>query len=339
MAIMGNAVYRNGVKVAEPSNLDESFEVRKKVGGFSWIGLYRPSHDELDAVAAEFGLHKLAVEDAKNGHQRAKIERYGDSIFIVMRPALYDGETDKVVVGEVNIFMGPHYVVTVRHAESPNFGLVRQRLESHDTDLLALGPEAVVYAAMDQVVDEYWPVIQDLDNDLDEIEMGLFSDNKGVEKRIFDVYGEVLGLGRAIHPLTDMLLDFEQFVTGKKKLAPLFEYLRDVRDHVIRLIERLDNQKRLLESAMSIHHTRVTQDQNEQMAALTEASIAQGEEVKKISSWAAIIFAPTLVAGIYGMNFRDMPELSWVWGYPMALAMMLGFAGLLYWIFKKRNWL
>jgi magnesium transporter len=339
MAIIGNAVYRNGVKVATPKNLDESFEVRKKVGGFSWIGLYRPDEEELNAVAEEFVLHKLAVEDAKHGHQRAKLERYGDSQFLVLRPAQYNEETDRVVFGELNIFAGPKYVVTVRHSESPNLGQVRTRLEHEDGDLLAMGPLAVVYAILDQVVDEYWPVIQRLENDLDEIETELFTNNPGVDKRIFELYNEVLGLGRAVSPLPFIVDEFSSSVAGKARLKELPDYLRDVRDHALRLIERVDGYRQIIESAMSIHHTRVTQEQNEQMAAMTRASIAQGEEVKKISSWAAIIFAPTLIAGIYGMNFTYMPELNSPWGYPLALVAMVGFAGALYWIFKKRNWL
>lgn len=339
MAIVGNAVYRNGIKVAEPSDLSESFEVRKRVGGFSWIGLYRPDEQELTAVAEEFALHKLAVEDAKHGHQRAKLERYGDSQFLVLRPAQYNEETDRVVFGELNIFAGPKYVVTVRHSESPNLALVRSRLQHTDADLLAMGPLAVVYAVMDQVVDEYWPVIQRLEEDLDEIETELFTNNPGVDKRIFEVYSEVLGLDRAVSPLPEIIDEFSQLVMGKQKFKELPVYLRDVRDHALRVIERIESYRHIIESAMSIHHTRVTQEQNDQMAALTQASIAQGEEVKKISSWAAIIFAPTLIAGIYGMNFTHMPELQWVWGYPMALGLMLGFAGLLYAIFKKKNWL
>lgn len=338
MTIYGNAIYRDGAAVAHPKNLEETFEVLKELGGFAWIGLYRPEDSELDAVAAEFGLHRLAVEDAKTGHQRAKLEVFGDSLFAVLRPARYIDEREEVEFGEVHVFVGPNYVVTVRHAESPDLGAVRARLEQQP-ELLTGGPDAVLYAIFDQVVDEYLPVELGLENDLDEIEDALFSDDPGTARRIYELFGEVIELGRAVQPLPDMLERFEagigQHILGEE----LQRDVRDVRDHALRAVERADNYRQILESAMTVHHTHVGQRQNEEMKRLTEASIAQGEEVKKISSWAAIIFAPTLIAGIYGMNFDNMPELQWEYGYLWALGLMLGFAGTLYAIFKRKNWL
>jgi magnesium transporter len=338
VTIYGNAIYRDGKKVATPATLEETFEQMKELKGFAWIGLYRPTDEEVDAVAAEFGLHRLAVEDAKTGHQRAKLERYGDSLFAVLRPARYIDETEKVEFGEVNVFVGRNYVVTVRHAESPDLGAVRKRLEE-TSDLLVGGPDAVLYAIFDQVVDEYLPVELGLENDLDEIEAALFTEDTDTSRRIFELFGEVLELGRAVQPLPDMLERLEAGIGTHVLGEELQRDVRDVRDHALRAVERVDNYRQILESAMTVHHTRVGQRQNEEMKRLTEASIAQGEEVKKISSWAAIIFAPTLIAGIYGMNFDVMPELQWEYGYPYALGLMVAFAGTLYIIFKKKNWL
>lgn len=338
MTIYGNAIYRDGVKVATPQTMDETFEVMREHGGFAWIGLYRPSADELDAVAEEFGLHRLAIDDAKNGHQRAKLELYGDSIFTVLRPARYIDATEEVEFGEVNVFVGPNYVVTVRHAESPNLGLVRERLEG-SPELLSEGPFAVLYAICDQVVDEYAPVLAGLENDLDEIEDALFGDDPGISRRIYELFGEVLELGRAVHHVPDMLQALESGVAGHVVDEELQRNLRDVRDHSIRVAERTESFRQILTSAMTVHHSHVGQRQSEEMRRLTQASIAQGEEVKKISSWAAIIFAPTLIAGIYGMNFDKIPELTWEYGYLWALGLMVAFAGTLYVIFKRKNWL
>ncbi len=303
-----------------------------------WMGLYRPSPEELASVAQEFGLHHLAVEDALAGHQRAKIERYGDCLFVVLRPARYIDETEIVEFGELHVFIGPDFVITVRHAESPDVGRVRERLEANPT-LLSQGPEAVLYALLDQVVDEYLPVVLGLENDIDEIEDQLFGDNADVSRRIYALSREVLEFQRATKPLVPMLDSLERGAEKYNVNIELQRNLRDVGDHAESIVQHADSFRQLLQNALTVHLTQVGQRQNEEMKRLSEVQFAQGEEVKKISSWAAIIFAPTLVAGIYGMNFDNMPELHWQFGYPFAIVLMLGFAGTLYLIFKNRNWL
>lgn len=338
MPVVDNAIYRGGRRVATPATLDETFDSRQTHGGFAWIGLYRPTDAELDALASEFGLHPLAIEDARKGHQRAKLERYGDTLFVVLRPARYLDDVEQVEFGELHVFIGPDFAITIRHAESPDLARVRRRLES-SPDLLAKGPEAVLYAVLDEVVDEYSPVDAGLENDIDEIEEQLFSGDPEVTRRMYDLASEVMEFQRATRPLIAM---FEGLERGFEKYAvdlELQRYLRDVKDHVIRIVERGDTFRQLLQNALQVHSTLVAQRQNEEIRVLSETALAQSEQSKKISSWAAIIFAPSLVAAVYGMNFVYMPELDEPWGYPFAVALMLGFAGGLYLVFKRRGWL
>ncbi|MGO4105878.1 magnesium and cobalt transport protein CorA [Leifsonia sp. YAF41] len=338
MALIDNAIYVGGKRVATPATLDETYEVMKAHNGFAWIGLYRPTDDEVWSVAEEFSLHHLAVEDTLKGHQRSKLERYGDVLFIVLRPARYMDVDERVEFGELHVFVGPDFVVTIRHAESPDLAKVRHRLEAEE-GLLALGAEAVLYAILDQVVDEYAPVMAGLQNDIDEIEDQLFDGDPAVARRIYALSREVIELQRATQPMVGM---FEALQRGFDKYAVDLELqrrLRDVLDHTIRLVDRGDSFRQLLQNALTTHSTLVGQRQNDEMRRLSETSLAQSEEVKKISSWAAILFAPTLVGTIYGMNFRVMPELEWQYGYPFALALMVGMGFGLYFVFKKRGWL
>lgn len=338
MALIDNAIYVDGKRVLTPHSLDETFEMMRDSGGFAWIGLYRPSKAEVEAVAAEFGLHHLAVSDALNGHQRSKLERYGDCLFVVLRPARYLDAEEEVEFGELHMFVGPDYVITIRHAESPNLAAVRRRLEAAP-ELLRLGPEAVLYAVLDQVVDEYAPVVAGLENDIDEIEDELFSDSLDVSRRIFGLSREVLEFQRATAPLRAMIESLQAGFDKYNVDIELQRHLRDVLDHVIPIGDRVASYRQLLQDALTVHLTVVGQRQNEEMRHLSETSIAQSEEVKKISSWAAILFAPTLVGTIYGMNFDHMPELHWTWGYPFAVGLMVAMGFGLYWVFKKRNWL
>jgi magnesium transporter len=304
----------------------------------AWIGLYRPDNAEIQSVANEFALHELAVEDALHGHQRSKLERYGETLFAVLRPARYLDAEEVVEFGELHVFIGPDFVVTIRRAESPDLAKVRRRLEALP-ELLALGPQAVLYAILDEVVDQYAPVVAGLENDIDEIEDELFNSAPDVARRIYELSREVIGFQRATHPLRPML---DALLKGAEKYdmdLELQRRLRDVQDHVIRVIERVDSFRILLQNALSVHATLVTQRQNEEMRHLSEASLAQSEEVKKISSWAAILFAPTLVGTVYGMNFEHMPELAWSLGYPFALALMLLMGVGLYLTFKHKKWM
>lgn len=337
--LIDNAVYRDGQRVATPPTLDETFEtLAEHPGGFAWIGLYRPTPEELAALAAEFSLHHLAVEDAQKGHQRPKLERFGGTLFVVLRPARYLDDVESVEFGELHLFIGRDFAVTIRHAESPDLRRVRRRLEATPA-LLARGPEAVLYAVLDEVVDEYEPVLAGLENDIDEIEQQLFDGDPLVTRRIYDLAAEVMDFQRATRPLVGM---FEALERGFEKYGvdlELQRHLRDASDHVLRVVDRGEAYRQLLQNALAVHSTLVTQRQNEEMQRLTETSLKQSEEVKKISSWAAIIFAPTLIGTLYGMNFRYMPELDHPLGYPFALAAMVGFGLVLYLIFKRRNWL
>jgi magnesium transporter len=338
MPVVDNAIYQGGARVASPATLEETFEARTEHGGFAWIGLYRPTDDELTAVAREFDLHPLAVEDARKGHQRAKLERYGDSLFVVLRPARYLDDVERVEFGELHVFIGRDFAITVRRAESPDLAKVRRRLEG-SPELLAKGPEAVLYAVLDEVVDEYAPVLAGLENDIDEIEEQLFDGDPDVTRRIYDLASEVMEFQRATRPLVDMFSALERGFEKYGVDLELQRYLRDVLDHVIRIGERGESFRQLLQNALTVHATLVGQRQNDEMKRLTETSLAQSEQTKKISSWAAILFAPTLVGTIYGMNFTYMPELDWVFGYPFALLLMVGMGFALYGIFKRRNWL
>lgn len=338
MPLITNAVYVDGKKRIAPEDLDRTFELMRESGGMAWIGLYRPDREEIAAVEAEFGLHPLAVEDATNGHQRAKLERYGDTLFVVLRPARYLDAEEKVEFGELHLFIGQDFVVTIRHAESPDLGVVRRRLEA-DPELLAAGPQAVLYALLDQVVDEYKPVVQGLENDVDEIENDLFGGAPDVSRRIYQLHREVIEFQRATQPLQDMLDGLLSGATKYRMDDELARNLRDVQDHVIRVVERINTFRTLLQNALTVHSTLVAQRQNEEMTRLTETSLTQGEQVKRISSWAAILFAPTLIASIYGMNFDLMPELHWRLGYPFAIVLMIALGGGLYWAFRRNRWL
>jgi magnesium transporter len=331
VTIIDNAVYVSGYRIAEPSSLEQTFETLAQHGGMAWIGLYRPTQHEMAAVAREFGLHGLAVEDAISAHQRPKLERYADVLFTVLRPARYLDDTETVEFGELHIFTGKDFVVTVRHAETAGVAQVRQRLEARP-DLLKHGPEAVLYALMDQVVDDYVPVVLGLENDIDEIEDQLFSADPAVSRRIYELAREVIQFQRAIHPLPAMMQLLKRGFEKYDVDTELQHHLRDVEDHVERLISRADSFRDILQNALTLDGTLTANRQN-------EASAEQNEQVKKISSWAAIFFAPSFVAGVYGMNFDHMPELHWTLGYPLAIAMMAATAALMYTIFKRKGWL
>jgi magnesium transporter len=338
VTIIDNAVYVNGVRTADPEDLDETYFLLRQREGMAWIGLYRPDADELRSVAEEFDLSHLAVEDALAGHQRAKLEHYGEDLFLVLRPARYLDDVEKVDFGEIHVFVGSDYVVTVRHAESPDLARVRRRMEGMP-DFLALGPDAVLYGILDQVVDEYEPVAAGLENDIDEIEDDLFGADPDVSRRIYELSRQVITFQRATSPLAGILQALMAGTPGRDRESELQDHYRDVLDHIIRLNERVAAFRALLQNALAVNAALVAQRQNDEMKNLTESSYRQNEEVKRISSWAAILFAPTLVASIYGMNFRVMPELDWPFGYPYALGLMLAMGVVLYLTFKHNKWI
>lgn len=338
MPIVDNAIYLNGVREARPVTLDQTFEHLRDNGGFAWIGMYRPTEEELRAVAVEFDLHPLAIEDALHGHQRPKLERYGDVLFAVLRSARYLDAPEEVEFGEVHLFVGSNFAITVRHAENPDLGRVRHRLEKNP-ELLGLGPQAVLYAVCDEVVDQFSPVIAGLENDIDEIENQLFEGDPAVSRRIYKLAGEAIRFQRATQPLIAMLSGIEAEYKKDDANLELQRNLRNVLDHTIKTVERADGFRAILQNALTVQSTLVAQGQNDEMRRLSETSVAQGDQVKRISGWAAILFAPTLVGTIYGMNFKYMPELDSPFGYPLAVGLMVACGAGLYIVFKKRGWL
>jgi magnesium transporter len=337
--LVDSAVYRDGKRQASTTTLGETFRVlREQDGGIAWIGLYRPDVGELNSLAEEFDLHPLAVEDAITAHQRPKLERYGPTLFVVLRAARYLDDVEEVEFGELHIFVGPDFVVTVRHAESPDLSVVRKRLE-HEVELLRLGTESVLYAILDAVVDGYLPVVAGLENDVDEIETQVFSGDPAVSRRIYELSREVIDFQRAASPLGGMLVALEAGFDKYGVDEELRRSLRDVADHVTEVNERIESLRVLLRDILQVNSILVAQKQNEEMTALSRTSNAQNDEVKRISAWAAILFAPTLVGTVYGMNFRHMPELDWQFGYPFAVLLMLMVSVGLFFVFKRRGWI
>lgn len=322
--ILDSAIYVDGHRTAGPGSLEETYEANRERRGIAWIGLHRPTREEFESVAGEFGLHPLAVEDAIKAHQRPKLERYGETLFVVLRAARYLDRPETVEFGEVHVFVGNDFVITVRHGEAPDVGEVRRRMEG-EPDLLRRGPEAILYAVMDRVVDDYAPVVAGLENDIDEIETEVFSGNAGVSRRIYELSREVIQFQRATKPLAPVLDRLRAGDAGRVVDEELRRYLRDVQDHVIQVTEQVGAFRELLANVLSVN--------------LTLVGVGQNDEVKKISAWAAILFTPTLVASIYGMNFDYMPELHWILGYPFALTLMVVASIVLYLVFKRRGWL
>ncbi|MEU8646968.1 magnesium and cobalt transport protein CorA [Streptomyces sp. NPDC048674] len=338
-SVVQAALYRDGVRVSTPESLADTFrELREHPDGMAWIGLARPTEAELLSLAAEFDLHPLAVEDAMEAHQRPKLERYGETLFVVLSAARYLDAVEEVDFGELHVFVGPDFVITVRHGAAPDLSAVRRRMED-SPELLRLGPEAVLYAILDSVVDGYVPVVSGVQNDIDEIETEVFRGDPAVSRRIYELSREMVEFQRATRPLVGMLhglmAGFAKYGTDDE----LQRYLRDVADHVTHTSERVDGFRQALTDILTVNATLVTQQQNAEMRALAEAGFEQNEEIKKISSWAAILFAPTLVGTIYGMNFDHMPELTWQFGYPFAIGLMGVVCVSLYFIFKRRHWL
>jgi magnesium transporter len=338
-SIVDAAIYVDGRRITTPETVaDASHELRAIPGSMAWIGMFRPAPSQFVPVAEGFGLHEVAVEDAIIAHQRPKLERYGDTLFAVLRAATYLDEAEEVEFGEIHVFVGPNFVLTVRHSRTPDLGAVRRRMES-DPELLARGPEAVLYAILDSVVDGYAPVVAGLQKDIDEIEVEVYRGDPKVSRRIYELSREVIEFQRATRPLLAMLnrlvAGFEKYQTDEE----LQRYLRDVADHATTVAERVDSFRQNLSDILTLNATLVNQAQNEEIKRLTEASFDQNEEIKRISAWAAILFAPTLIGTVYGMNFVNIPELQWEYGYLWALGLMALTSILLWLIFRARGWL
>ena len=322
--IVDCAVYENGVRRGGELSLNDAFEAGRPENAFVWIGLHEPTEEEFAAVRAEFGLHELAVEDAIKAHQRPKLEIYGDSIFVVLKTAWYKEESEEIELGEILLFIGDGFVVTVRHGPASGLTEVRKRLEKNP-ELLRNGPGAVLYAILDRVVDDYKPVMLGLENDIAELEEKVFSHTRESNaERIYFLKREVLMFHQAVAPLVPAV---DRLSLGRYDAIPegIQPYFRDIHDHLLRVADQLVSFRDLLTSILD--------------ANLTQVNVRQNEDMRKISAWVAIIAVPTMIAGIYGMNFEHMPEIKFRYGYYVVLAVMLVACGSLYRQFKKSGWL
>lgn len=326
--IVDCAIYKDGLRTERPSDYSAALtEARESGDAFLWIGLYEPTEAEFGRVMNDFGLHPLAVEDALSAHQRPKLEVYDGSLFLVLKPVSYDDSDGSVTAGELMLFVGDSFVVTVRHGETNPLGAVRERLEK-DPEVLRHGPTAVMYAVSDAVVDKYMEVGADLHVDLEELEGDVFAPvgqgNGDTAGRIYYFKRQVLGFRRATGPLSEPV---SRLMSAGVPFVPddSRPFFRDVSDHLTRINEQVDSLDRLLSDILSAY--------------LAQMGVRQNDDMRKISAWAAMFAIPTAIAGIYGMNFEHMPELHWVWAYPTVLALIAGSCFVLFRIFKRRGWL
>jgi len=329
--IVDSALYRQGVRTSLECSPSDFATLRSGVGSegdFVWLGLYEPTEDELAAAAAAFGLHQLAVEDAFVAHQRPKLERYGDMLFLVLKSLWYVDESDAVETGEVLVFMGRDFVVTVRHGEGAQLAPVRSSLEAQGPELLSQGPSAAVYGIADQIVDAYTDVVVELTKDADEVEASVFDPHRktnvnATSERIYALKREIAEVRRAVLPLREPI---RRFAAGEiSGVDPdVLPFFRDVHDHLTVAAESVDSLDQLLSSAFAAHMAQISAQQNDDM--------------RKISAGAALIVVPTFIAGVYGMNFRHMPELGWHYGYAYALLLMLAVVVGLAVYFRKSGW-
>ena len=325
--IVDCAHYRDGKRQHEGAlDLERAAEVASKAesGEFVWIGLHEPAPGDLTNLSRLFDLHELAIEDAARMHQRPKIEDYDRGYFIVLRTAHYDEDAEEVHFGEIHVFAGPGYVATIRHGPGSELGPARKRLEERP-DLLALGPAAAVWAIVDKVVDDYIPVVDGIEDDIEEVENDVFNDDiPAPTERIYHLKREVIEFHRAVSPLLQPLAALE---VGAFAAVPeeLRRYFRDIADHDRRIDEQVTSQRELLTSVLE--------------ANLALVSVNQNEVIKRISAVAGIIAVPTFIASVYGMNFTDMPELNETWGYPAALGLMALCVAALVAFFRRVRWI
>jgi magnesium transporter len=315
--IVDSAVYEDGRRT------DGTAEGRGP-GSFIWIGLYEPTEEEFESLTREFDLPALAVEDAIHAHQRPKLEVYGEMLFLVLKTARYVDPEEVVQIGELLVFCGPDFLITVRHGEAGSLHGARLALEA-DPERMRCGPSAALHAILDSVVDDYTPALDGLQNDIDEVEEELFSGGRGhMAERIYRLQRETLQFRRAVAPLVDPV---DRLARGQYPHVHegVRDYYRDVQDHLIRARELLDGMRDLLSGSLQ--------------ANLAQVGVRQNEDMRRISAWVAIIAVPTAIAGIYGMNFEHMPELRLEYGYPAALLLMAVICTALYRGFKRAGWL
>jgi len=322
--IVDCAAYREGRRVPTQLRIADAGKAAAEPGTFVWIGLYEPTTQEFDEVRSVFGLHELAVEDAVRAHQRPKLETYGDTLFMVLRTARYVDPEEVVSLGEIQLFIGNTFLVAVRHGPQSALSGVRRQVEA-EPEFLAHGTGAVVHGIIDRVVDDYLPVVNGMETDIEELESRVFSPaRENQAERIYKLKREVLEFHQAVSPLLDPL---DQLARGRnQQISPeIRHYFRDVHDHTVRVTDRLATFRDRLTSILE--------------ANLIHVSLRQNEDMRRISAWVAIAAVPTAVAGIYGMNFEHMPELKVVWGYPLVLGVIGLICLYLYHRFKQSGWL
>jgi magnesium transporter len=324
--IVDCAHYREGVRQHEEAlDIEQAGEYARAGEGFVWVGMFDPTDEELARVARAFGLHELAVEDAGREHQRPKLEEYEGTFFLVLRTARYDEAEERVHFGEIDLFLGLGYAVSARHGEASPLTGARERLQTEHRELMKVGVPAVGWAVLDQVVDDYEPVVRGIESDIEEVEQAIFGGG-GAEstERIYFLKREVIEFHRAIAPL---LVPLELLERGAYPQIPdvMRPFFRDVADHARRVDEQVMAQRELLTSVLE--------------ANLALVSVRQNQVVQAISAWAAIVAVPTFLASIWGMNFEHMPELKWPVGYPLALVAMLTATLLLHRFFRRIGWL
>ncbi len=326
--IVDCAVYRDGVRVTpagEVEDIHAAVDSATEPNEFVWLGLFEPDHDEMTDVAKTFALHRLAIEDAVKAHQRPKLERYHEGhLFMVLKTLWYVDEEDAVETGEIAVFLGHSYVVTVRHGEGAGLAMTRRGLEE-STAILGHGPFAVLYSICDRIVDGYEKVASELEIDVDEVETAVFAPVGSAQShRIYTLKRELAEFRRAVGPLREPLARFaDRQVAGMPREAAAF--FRDVADHALRVYEQVESLDSLLTSAHDAYQARISTQQNDDM--------------RKISAWVAIAAVPTALAGIYGMNFTHMPELHLTYGYPAVLTVMALVCVVLYRLFRRSGWL
>jgi magnesium transporter len=323
--IVDCALYHDGAREPVEGDLHDALQVARSRGdSFIWIGLHEPMADELEKVAKEFDLHPLAIEDAVKAHQRPKVEQFDDSTFVVLKTVRYDEASQQIDLGDVMLFLGDSFIVSVRHGQGRALKEVRRRLEQ-DARLLACGPSAVLYLICDAIVDDYSAVSLAVEADIEEVEERVFSPDRTNEAaRIYNLKREVIEFRRAVRPLVEPMTTLAEGLNPHvdEHLQPFF---RDVADHATRVSEQVDGFDDLLTSVLNGN--------------LAQVSVQQNADMRRISAWVAIVAVPTMIAGIYGMNFDHMPELRWHYGYPLALALMAGICLVLYRAFKRTGWL
>ncbi|MER6217649.1 MULTISPECIES: magnesium/cobalt transporter CorA [unclassified Streptomyces] len=331
-AVVNCVVYQDGIRQDGCAEVEEALRrVRKTGQGFVWIGLHEPSQLELAGLAELLGLHPLAVEDAVHAHQRPKVERYDETLFAVFKTVRYveheelTATSEVVETGELMAFVGGDFVITIRHGGHGTLGPVREALEA-DPDQLSKGPAAVLHAIADHVVDDYVAVTDAVQSDMDAVETAVFSEHgaRGDAGRIYQLKRELLELRRAVAPLGRPL---EHLATQPIPVIPAEAraYFRDVADHLTRATEQIAAYDGLLDSILQAH--------------LAQVTVAQNEDMRKITAWAAIVAVPTMVCGVYGMNFDHMPELHWAYGYPVVLGVMAVACWVIHRGFRRNGWL